>query len=633
MKPCISVGWGTNLHLLSSPFGPRTMSQTTTDRPVADNDNVNNEFEAGGSLGSFSDYYNSLYGGPLTTLPGAYLNHKPGAFYYGQFYYSANRAENAATQRCYILRFDGSGIFKNATGANNVTFANKSHSGKGVDFISPSGNSDIDCHALCCIPHNGNLFYVGAALLHAHNPDTSSWRTQEDWNVGLSRALGTGGSDDGFSLPRRRAYFSLVITKQDFSSKEGRHFGELSLLYNRGIPSGLAPDYESLHGCDAISWQDSIIFANSVDLIEFPGGSGFPRAIEIGSQPSSKSFEPHPSGGFDQDTGSPIGSTQLLVLEGSGVIKKINQAGEPEYNPNGRPFGANLFSTVQAPASGKPFGTTTIVDLGTLVSSFAGPKVRTLGSRARVSNLTDEPDRSCFLKTFDKRLHAFFISAASGYYHFTCEGDPRDLNNWTDRTVQIPNPVKLNDGCIFGYRDDDFSTLNLMHVAKSDIGWAGLEGGSKGNGGWAVYSIGSDLSWQRRYFGAANTDTIGLIPYNPQSIFAEVPSGVIAGPGPGNPQIIASTDYALMEYSLFTARSPNINVDVNIEFTVDNGVTYSEATRFKDYITGSGLGEGKTNLNASPFGSTHEFFWAHVVDVGFNFNKAARLRVTPKIRR
>ncbi len=629
MKPCISVGWGTNLHLLSSPFGPRTVSQTTSD---TGGDEIINEFEAGGSLGSFSDYYNSLYGGPMSTLPGSYFNHKPGVFYYGQFYYSVNKCEQTTggTSSLYLLRFDGSGIFAQAS--NGIKFADRSHSGPGVDFIGPSGHNDMGSHGMCCIPHNGNLFYVGAFSFHSANEDTSSW-LKEGWTMTPRLFLDGGGNDGGFGQPRRRAYSSFAVVKKDISSKEDRIFGKQALLYSRGIPSGLAPDYESLHGADAISWKDSIIYANRVDLIEFPGGSGIPRAIEIGTLPSSKCFEPHPSGGFDQDTGAAIGPTQLLVLEGSGTIKRIKQAGESDYDPNGKPFGANLFNTVQAPASGKPFGTKTIVDLGKLVTDFSGPKVRTLGGRARQESVTAEPDRSCYLKTFDKRLHAFFISAASGYYHFTCEGEPEDINNWTDRTVQIPNPVKLNDGCMFGYRDDDFGTLNLMHVAKSNIGWAGLEGGDRGNGGWAVYSIGSDLSWQRRYFGAGNTDTNGLIPYDTQGIFAEIPSGVISGPAPGNPELIASTDYALMEYSLYTARAPGVNIDIDIEYTSDDGITWRNATRFKDYITGSGLGDGKTNLEASPFGSDHQFFWAHVADLGFNFDKTARLRVIPRHRR
>lgn len=634
MKQAVSVGWGGNLHLLSSPLGPRTVAQTLVNSPgegAGIRNNIINEWEATGAPGGSDDYHASLFGGPMTTLPGSWFNHKPGAFYYGQFYYSQNQA-SVLTSRMYLLRFDGSGVFAQASAGS--VFANKSHSGRGVDFLSPSGsNLDIHSHGLCCLPHNGNIFWVGAVKIMDFNPDASNYKVLEDWNIGASPGLTSAGADGGFGLNRRRAYVSFSITKTARSNKEQRNFGKLFIGHNRTIPSGLAPTYESLNGNDAISWGDDIIYTNNVDIVLFPGGSGTGRFIETSNSETSKSLEAHPSGGFNQQTGATIGPTQLFILTGSGVLKKINLADEPEYDKNGVPFGNELFENPQSPASGRPFGVKSLIDLGQFVSDFAGPKVRTLGSRARILSVTAEPDRSCFLKTFNRQLHAFFISASSGYYHFVCEGDPRRASNWTDRTATVPDAIKLFDGCVFGFRDDDFGTLNIMHTAWSNVGWAGVAGGNRGNGGWAVYSLAPDLSWTKYYFGAASTAPVGLIPYNPQTIFAEIPSGIRTGPAPSNPEVIASTDYILMDYSLYTGRAPGVIADVDIEYTTDDGVTWKNATQFKDYNSGSGLGEGKIGLEASPFGTEHEFFWAHVKDLGFNFNKAARLRVSPRFQR
>jgi hypothetical protein len=97
-----------------------------------------------------------------------------------------------------------------------------------------------------------------------------------------------------------------------------------------------------------------------------------------------------------------------------------------------------------------------------------------------------------------------------------------------------------------------------------------------------------------------------------------------------NPEVVASTDYALIRYDLFTPRNPAIKVDVDIEYTVDNGTTWHDAAQFQDYVSGSGLGEGKTDLEANAVGASHSFYWAHVKDVGFNPEKNARLRIRPK---
>jgi len=317
MKPSILVGWGGALHFIASPNGQRSEGATLNNSKDTPNDIVN-EWEATTGAGSFSDYYAGAFGGPLAGQPGGMSNHKPGAFYFGDFYYFQNNVVNQQSN-VYLLRYDGSGIFANASNAGE--FADKSHSGRGVKFLSPSGTPAIHTKSLCTIVHNDILFYVGAIPVHSENPDTGNWNVLEDWNY-ADFGLSTGGADAGTSLPRRRAYGSFVIHKKTRNGKDFRSAaGNLAIKYNRTTLEGLAPDYECLHGCDAISFDNDIIYANHCDIMRFPGGSGTATFIERNDiELSQKCFEVYPSGGFIDN--SPVGDSQLMILTGSGVFKE-----------------------------------------------------------------------------------------------------------------------------------------------------------------------------------------------------------------------------------------------------------------------------------------------------------------------
>ncbi len=614
------MGWGGALHFVASPNGQRSEGATMSNGPVAVND-VINEWNVGGA-GSFSDYYNGCFGGPMAMLPGGLSNHKPGAFYFGDFYYFQHNVEQLGGS-VFLLRYDGSGIFQN--GRNGAIYANKSHSGRGVKLLSPSGNSPIHTKALCAIVHNDILFYVGAIPVHDQPGNAvNSWSALEDWNQ-IDKNLPTTGADGGTSLPRRRAYGAFTIHKKTRNGKDFRDAaGNLAIKYNRFTPAGLAPDYECLHACDAISLGDDIIYANNCDIMRFPGGSGIATFVERNNiEISSKCFEIYPSGGFLDS--SPIGESQLMILSGSGTIKKINLPGDGDHNPSeSLNFGNGTDS-----ASGVPFGTRSLIDLGQFVSDFNGPKVRTGGFRGRLASTFQEPSRSCLLRKFDNKLHAFFISSTSGYYHFVCDGDPRGKNNWQDRTAFVPDEIKLFDGDLFGYTDDHFGTLNVSHVAKANVGVFGMIGGDRGAGGWSVYSLDTSLAWKKVARGAGSAPPCGLIPYDPTSVSVQVASGGVVAT---NPQIIPSTDYALLTYQLIVGRAPNRLTDIDIDFSIDDGITWNTATQFKDYVTGLPLGEGKISLTASPPGTEHEFYWAHVTDVGFNVQNRARLRIRPKLK-
>lgn len=624
MRSCISVGKGGSLLLFGSEYGPRVVSDNLTNAPIV-GDDVSNEYAATLDPGSISDYWQSCWGGPLTMLP-MNVPHKPGAFYYGKFYFYKHRAQ--INDKFFLLRFDGSG---NYFQQGSASFNNKSLSGRGTEFISPSGTTEFFVGPMCTLTHNDSLFYVGSAHTLKFNTTTSNWITKLGWDTGPDKDFGNSGNDALTGLARRKIYCSFYVHKQNKDGPEHKGFGAASALYNRAIPSGLASSYEDLNACDAISWKNDIIYANNVDIVHFPGGSGTPRYIETTTSPSFKSFEIFPSGGFEND--STIGDPQLFTLYSSGVLRKINFAGDPEHDPNGRPFADDLFTNPQGVASGYPFGTTSIINLGNFVADFFGPKVRTLGPRARAVSSTAEPDRSCLLKSFDNKLHAFFVSAASGYYHFVCDGDPRETTNWTDRTTSLPTNLKIKDGCIYGYRDDAFGTLNILHVAYSNIGAFGSNGGNTGAGGWTLYTLYNDLSWKTIQAGVSNGPPCGLIPYNPEIVYSQIPSGIKPGVAPGNPTFLASTDYVDIEYQLFSPRKPHRLANVFVEYTVNDGVTWNSARRFRDYATGEPLGSGTTNLIATPEGRTYNFLWHHVYDLGFNSEAETKVRIRTEVAR
>ena len=73
-------------------------------------------------------------------------------------------------------------------------------------------------------------------------------------------------------------------------------------------------------------------------------------------------------------------------------------------------------------------------------------------------------------------------------------------------------------------------------------------------------------------------------------------------------------------------------VNVNIEFTIDEGLTWQTARRFKSYVDGQPLGSGVTNLSTSPDGESYTFFWDFVNDVGFSTERDAQLRIRPSVK-
>ena len=586
MLPCVSLGFGGRLHIIE---GGRVVNTNLTFVKSPSNTQPIGPWFAGAGTGA--NYMEILFGGINSIMPGALSNHKPCAFYYGDLYTTLHTISEAP--RVFLTKFDGSGVFKHGgfTGTNG--YAANWRNGRGTQLISPSGTLDIGFQSCAHIVHNGVLFVLGATPLITF--PITEW-TNMGW-VGPTIANGTDQTD----RRRRRRYGGFVISKNE---KQGtvdkRILQPLPELAN-------ATTQEDTHACDAISFSNDIYFTSHIDLLRYPGGSGIPELIESTVNiPSPKCFEIYPSGGFSN--GDPVfdpttNHADLLMLSSSGVLKSI------------------IFRTNESPS-----GTRTLIDLGLLVQD-AGTlikDVRTGTMLSRVTSSTAEPPRSCFLKTFNSKLNAFFPSATSGYYHFQCEGDPRDSNNWTNVTNDMFEDVRRFDGDLYGFHDNFRDVLYVMHISKSEYGLFGTVGGQNGAGGMHLSELNKNNEWREIYRGVSAEPSVGLIPYNFIGPYSQAPSG-------SNPQVIASTDYALLTYKLYSPYPRTVNVD--IEYTINKGITWHTAKRFKSYDTATLLGEGKTNLSASFFGQEHTFYWDYINDIGFNNVKEAKLRIRVKLVR
>jgi len=97
-----------------------------------------------------------------------------------------------------------------------------------------------------------------------------------------------------------------------------------------------------------------------------------------------------------------------------------------------------------------------------------------------------------------------------------------------------------------------------------------------------------------------------------------------------SPILIKCRDHAVLDYKIIDELSRN--VDVNIEYSDDNGCTWSTCDRFKDYETIQYLGDGITDLASSPSGEWHSFYWDFVKPFGYNVEYPyCQMRITPSI--
>jgi hypothetical protein len=569
MIPSVSQGWGNQLYLIRGgqiDIVNRTMiiAELNETTPIG---------QADRNCGAAADFNSCLFGGHNSYYPGAYANHKPAAFLGTNRLITCPNYVKDAERHVWVTGFDGSGIFNSGGG---VFETDPWKQGRGSEILSPSGKHGTETHDLALLRYNDHVFMIGAHVA-ANAAASNLWITKFGWTF--------GDNSDLTASELQRTYRVMSINETN-----GKKIAGDAINF---LPNALNQNH--LHSCDLIAFKDSLYYANWVDVLKFPGGSGTPQILHSDiNNPRARSFEIWPSGGVSSDTSQ--GEIRLLMLNSD----------------------ANLYR-VKTSAS----GTDLLVDLDSLRTQDSSRDNDNMFARGESTTL--EPGRTPFLKNFNSELHAFTTTETSGYMHFTCAGNPSGTTNWTDRTNEMPEDIRRVDGCLYGIVDDRRNKMFLLHVGYSKFGIFGHAGGGQNcGGGMWLYQHDADRTWTEIWRGNIGLPPRGLIPYQNLGPYASIPSGT-------NPQVLKCSDYTLITYKLFDQQARNI--DVEVEYSTDIGVTWNTAKRFKSYVNGTPLGSGVTGLPTSPTGVEYTFFWDYVNDIGFNVQGEALLRIRPKVSR
>lgn len=575
MIPAVIQGWGNQMYFVRGgqvEIGGKSLyidrGSLTSFDPAGQVDR---------ELTSLGDFNHSMFGGHNSWFAAAYANHKPMAFL-GNFRLISTPNYAIDNKRfLYVVGFDGSGIFFNKGGKFE---SRRYRAGPGFELFNPSGSPiSLASHDLAVINHNDHVFMIGA---HTENAGNDGWTngdfgwTYDDSGDGLL----TGNANDN-----RRTYRVASINRKT----DKRIMGPAQFAI--GDVTGTCDNQFHLQSCDLIAFGDDLYYANWIDVLRFPGASGRPVLIQnTNSAPRAKSFELFPTSGYNN--GSSVGPKQLFMLQSDAQLRRVT------------PSGADLF-----------------VDLTAVKLDLTA---RAADNFARSTSDTLEPGRTPLLMNFNNELHAFVTTATSGYTHLTCPGNPSGIGRWTDRTGDLFADMQRVDGCVYGFADEVTNKMYVLHVSYSAYGHFGMCGGGQGcGGGMWLYQYDVNRVWQEMWRGGIGLPPRGLIPYQQLGPFATAVSGI-------NTQVVKCSDYAILSYDLFDQLARPVNV--NVEFTIDEGLTWQTARRFKSYVDGQPLGSGVSNLPTSPDGVSYTFFWDFVNDVGFNTQKDAQLRVRPIIK-
>lgn len=516
-----------------------------------------------------------FFGGVNTFHPSDYVNQKPVAYYNNRFYEHCKTCMDSVTNDgSYLLEFDGSGLIY--PGGTSYYDSNPER-GAGMTLLFPSGThqfygTNMAWNDTALINHNGSLWMVGTIIKIPSSADHTF--TKLAWE----RADG-GTSSDSWNLSERS--YSWAQINFDSNNNEIRKLGPITLLdhrYSRRVHS---------HACDAIGYEDDIYFANFCDVVRYPSCSGAPYIVESPSgQETSKCFAIHPNSGVSN--GAAVGESWLLMLNGSGMLKRVN-----------------------------PTNTNEIVDFSEINSD-----VRTTDNwSARLDSTVNEPCRSTSLFTHNDKLHALFPTATSGYHWMQCNGAVSGTSNWTEHTESLPYPVRSFDGNIFSTVND--SEVYAIFYTMGDLGVWGHTGASRGAGGTYLYRIRND-SWEEIYKGTTGMGGRGILPYQNFGPTAFIPSG-------SNPSYVKASDYTIVDYTLYDHYSRDVNV--SIQYTTDEGINWNDAKQFRAYDGSGPVGSGKINLKTSKNGTDYSFYWDHVDDIGFSVADKVRLRIKPTLVR
>jgi len=564
--PAVMQGFGGQLYLIKGGQIDIVCKSLTTE---GDSETTSLGQANNSNTAALTNFHKRLFGGENSWFPGAYCNHKPVAFLGRDRMIQTLNLIDDTKRVLYVVGFDGSGLFNNK-GAEFET--EPWRAGRGCELLSPSGvplHYSYD-HAL--LRHNDHVFMCG---VHVRGVASSPWNTDMGWDVGDNSEI--------TSLEGQRTYRMLSI-KRDTDKRI------------MGPAKNFTPDAVSkhdLHACDMIGFRDDLYFANYVDIVRWPGASGTPEIMSDSlATPRAKVFSTWPSGGLTS-AGAPVGENRFLVLDSDTCLYRM-----------------------KAPASGRNL----IIDLSSVRANENG---RGTSNLARASSTTTEPARPPSMFTFNNELNVFLITQTSGYMHFTCNGDPSGVTNWTDRTDQMPEDMRRVDGCTYSFVDSVRQKTYAMHVSYAPYGIFGHAGGGQScGGGMWLFELSTDRTWKEIWSGNIGLPPRGLVPYRNFGPYAVVPSG-------NNPELFKCNDYAVLEYELFDHFGRTVDVDV--DFSLDAGGTWNTARRFRSYDTGVLLGSGVEGLIAPNNGETYTFFWDVVNDVGFNVEAETLLRVRPRL--
>ncbi len=576
MLPAVMQGWGNQMYLVRGgqiEIGGKSL-YINRNFPVQDSFVPMGQVDRDGA--TLADFNHAMFGGHNSWFAAAYANHKPMAFLGNFRLISTPNFATDSKRLLFVVGFDGSGIFFNKGGK----FAtNKYRAGPGFEILSPSGNFQLASHDLALINHNDHVFMIGA-----HTNEDAGGGQWIDATFGWTYEAANDGLLTGNANDNRRTYRVASINRKT----------DVRIMGLAQIPAGAttstATNQFHLQSCDLIALDDDLYYANWVDILRFPGASGAPIEIQnTNSAPRARSFEIFPSGGYTN--GSSVGPRRLFVLQSDAELRHVTASG------------ADLF-----------------VDLSIIKADMTA---RATDNFARSTSTTAEPGRTPLLINFNNELHAFVTTETSGYTHFTCNGNPSGTGNWTDRTNDMFADLKRVDGCVYGFADEVTNKMYMMHVSYAPYGHFGCCGGGQAcGGGMWLYQYDVNRKWKELWRGNIGLPPRGLIPYQQLGPFATAVSGT-------NTQIVTCSDYAILSYDLFDQLARPVNV--NIEYTINQGLTWQTARRFKSYVDGQPLGSGVTGLSTSPDGVSYTFFWDFVNDVGFSTERDAQLRIRPSV--
>jgi hypothetical protein len=347
---------------------------------------------------------------------------------------------------------------------------------------------------------------------------------------------------------------------------------------------------------DAILHEDRVYIANACDVLCWYG-SGISYdvdnpSLEVFYRTDQNYYRPNPKwfAKFDGD---------LYMYEASGVLSKIT------------PRSGSTSPTKQ-----------NMVNFSYIGDMHGG------GIHAREHSFERATKATLF--AYKNKLHVI-MGGGSGTFYVHSD----DASTWTNASSGLPAIMRSSQGNVYHYYDEAEDFMYIFYVQMSEAGVLGITtaGTDVANVGHLYRFNGTTWTTIGWYPLPTMGGAGGFIGYDPIGPQIHYPSGAEFYFQTGTtvaPEVWKCKDYAIVDYWLYDKESRKYNID--IEYSIDDGETWSDCDQKKDYGTQQLLGEGKTGLTSAPSGIPHEFYWDFVNALGYNFSAPyCRLRVIPSI--